>query len=61
VEPIKDEIPCSKVIIGGLDGWESEAVNGKGDRARLRRNRERRGGNGSRFSRRGSGKWRRVP
>jgi hypothetical protein len=38
VEPIKNEIPCGKVIIGGLDGRESEAVDGKGDRIRLRRN-----------------------
>jgi hypothetical protein len=58
VEPIKNEIPCSKVIVGGLDGLESEAVDEKGDRARLRRNRERRGGTGSCFSWRGSGEWR---
>ncbi len=37
-EPIKIEILCGKVIIGGLDGWESEVVNGKRDRIRLRRN-----------------------
>ncbi len=49
-EPIKDEIPCGKVIVGCLDGRESEAVDGKGDRARLRRNWERQGGIGSRFS-----------
>jgi hypothetical protein len=54
-EPIKNEIPCGKVIIGGLDGRESEAVDGKWDRIRLRRNQELRGGNGIRFSRRGSG------
>ncbi len=61
VEPIKDEIPCDKVIVRRLDGRESEAVNEKGDRARLRRNREWWGGNGSRFSRRGSGEWRQGP
>jgi hypothetical protein len=42
-EPIKDEIPRGKVIVGRLDGRESEAVDGKGDRARLRCNRKRRG------------------
>ena len=35
-EPIKNEIPRGKVIVGGLDGQESEAVNKKGDRARWR-------------------------
>ncbi len=61
MEPIKDKIPRGKVIVERLDGRESEAVDGKGDRARLRRNRERRGGNRSHFSRRGSGKQRRGP
>ncbi len=55
MEPIKNEIPCGKVIIGGLDGRESEAINGKGDRIRLRCNREQRGGTGGCFSWRGSG------
>ncbi len=60
-EQIKNEIPCGKVIIGGLDGGESEAVDGKGDRIRLRCNWEQQGGNGSLFSQRGSGEWRQGP
>jgi hypothetical protein len=28
-EPIKDEIPCGKVIIGKIDRWKSKTINSK--------------------------------